>query len=100
MSRKIVVEPSKLEAAAAKMEAQAADYERQYKQMYTEVEGMGAAWKGADNQAYVTQIKGFTEDFDNMVKLMKDYVEFLRHSAKTYRDTQTETVNAAKRLTN
>ena len=55
---------------------------------------------GADNMAYVTQIKGFQDDFNKMNALMKQYSEFLRTSARTYRETQNEVINAAKRLTN
>jgi hypothetical protein len=35
-----------------------------------------------------------------MTKLMRDYSEFLKVSAKTYRETQTEIINKAKTLTN
>lgn len=100
MARKIVVDPAKLEAAATKMDAQAADYTKQYTKLFSEVDGMGAAWKGVDNQAFVNQIKGYMDDFQNMVKLMNQYSDFLRQSAKTYKETQTETMNAAKRLVN
>jgi len=100
MSRKIVVDPARLEAAAQKMDTQAADYEKQYNQLFNEVDGMGAAWKGADNVAFVTQIKGFMDDFQRMSKIMRDYSDFLRKSANTYRETQTEAINQAKRLTN
>lgn len=100
MARKIVVDPAKLEAAAQKMDAQAADYEKQFNQLFNEVDGMGAAWKGADNVAFVSQIKGFQDDFQKMAKLMRDYSEFLKHSAKTYKETQNETINQAKRLRN
>ncbi|MCD5324191.1 MULTISPECIES: WXG100 family type VII secretion target [Pontibacillus] len=100
MARKIVVDPEKLELTAQKIDAQAQDYEKQYQQLFNEVDGMGAAWKGADNEAYVAQIKGFMDDFQKMRKLMLDYSEFLKLSAKTYRQTQTETINAAKRLSN
>ncbi|MDX8360748.1 WXG100 family type VII secretion target [Cytobacillus sp. IB215316] len=100
MSRKIVVEPSRLEEAASKIDSQAADYEKQYNQLFNEVDGMGAAWKGADNMAFVTQIKGFTDDFQKMRKLMMDYSEFLKQSAKVYRQTQSETISQAKTLRN
>jgi len=100
MARKIMVDPQKLEAAAQKMDAQAADYEKQYQQLFNEVEGMGAAWQGADNVAFVNQIKGFMDDFQKMKTLMVQYAEFLKLSGKTYRDVQTETINQAKRLVN
>ncbi|MCA1030228.1 WXG100 family type VII secretion target [Bacillus timonensis] len=100
MGRKIVVDPAKLEAAAQKMDAQSADYERQFNKLFSEVDGMGAAWQGADNLAFVNQIKGFTDDFQAMVTLMKQYAEFLKQAASVYRQTQEETINAAKKLTN
>lgn len=100
MSRKIVVQPSVLDSTAQKIEAQSADYEKQYGQLFNEVDGMGAAWKGQDNTAFVTQIKGFMDDFQQMNQLMKEYAEFLRTSAKTYNDTQQEVISQAKRLTN
>ena len=100
MARTITVDPAKLESVSIKIEAETSDYERQYRQLFTEVDGLGAAWQGVDNMAFVNQIKGFQEDFQLMTKLMKQYSEFLKISAKTYRSTQNETVNQAKTLTN
>ena len=100
MSRTIIVDPAKLESAAGKMDAQAADYESIYKQLYSEVDGMAAAWQGKDNIAFTNQIKGFEDDFQKMVALMREYSEFLKKSAVAYRTTQDEIVAGAKRLTN
>ncbi|WP_210364455.1 WXG100 family type VII secretion target [Bacillus sp. REN3] len=100
MARSIMVEPGKLETTASRIEQQAADYERTYKALYTEVEAMGSAWQGTDNMAYVSQIKGFMDDFHKMTTLMRQYSDFLKMSAKTYRDTQSEVINQAKRLSN
>lgn len=100
MARSIMVDPARLESAAGKIDQQAADYERIYRQLFSEVDSMGAAWQGADNQAFVTQIKGFMDDLQSMSKHMKDYSNFLKSSASTYRNTQNEVINTAKRLTN
>lgn len=100
MSRTIIVDPAKLESAAGKMDAYVADYESIYKQLYSEVDGMAAAWQGKDNIAFTNQIKGFEDDFQKMVALMKEYSEFLKKSAVAYRTTQDEITAAAKRLTN
>jgi WXG100 family type VII secretion target len=100
MARSIMVDPARLESAAGKIDQQAADYERIYRQLFSEVDSMGAAWQGADNQAFVTQIKGFMDDLQSMSKHMKDYSNFLKSSASTYRNTQSEVINTAKRLTN
>lgn len=100
MSRTIIVDPVKLESAARLIEQQVADYERQYKQLFSEVDGMGSAWQGADNIAFVTQIKGFMDDFQLMVGSMREYAEFLKLSAQKYKATQEDVISNARRLTN
>lgn len=100
MARTITVDPAKLESAAGKMDTHAAEYQRIYKQLFSEVEGMAVAWQGVDNVAFTTQIKGYEDDFQKMVTLMKEYSEFLKKSAAAYRKTQEEVVSQAKRLTN
>ncbi|MCR8643645.1 WXG100 family type VII secretion target [Paenibacillus sp. N1-5-1-14] len=100
MARKIVVDPAKLETVAKTMDGHSAEYQRLYDQLFNEVKNMGNAWKGQDNVAYTTQIEGFRDDFDNMKKLMEQYSGFLKQSATTYKETQTDIVSAAKRLTN
>lgn len=100
MARSIMVDPAKLETAANKIDQQAADYERIYKQLFSEVDSMGAAWQGQDNIAFVTQIKGFMDDLQDMARAMRDYSSFLKTSATTYRNTQNEIINSARKLTN
>ena len=100
MARKIVVDPAKLESAARQMEQQTAEYTKIYNQLFSEVDGMGKAWQGTDNIAFVTQIKGFMDDFEQMKKLMNDYATFLKNSATAYNKTQSEIVTKAKGLTN
>ncbi|MBI0578052.1 MULTISPECIES: WXG100 family type VII secretion target [Bacillaceae] len=100
MARSIMVDPAKLEDAANKIDQQSAEYERLYKALFQEVDGMQAAWQGQDNVAYTTQIKGFTDDFQKMTQLMRQYSDFLKVSAKTYRNTQQDIISGAKRLTN
>ena len=61
---------------------------------------MAATWSGKDNTAFVDQIKGFEDDFGKMHALMGKYVDFLRKSAKAYRDTQETVVSEARKLVN
>lgn len=100
MGRSIKVELTKLESTAAKIDQQVAEYERIYKSLFNEVDGMGAAWQGQDNLTFVNQIKGFKDDFQQMTQLIKQYSKFLKTSAKLYRNTQNEIVSAAKSLIN
>lgn len=98
MAKSIVVQPEKLRTAAKETRDHAATYQKLYKQLYSEVEAMGQAWQGKDNVAYVTQIKGFTDDFQRMEKLMTEYAQFLDNAANAYDAQQNDVVAKAKTL--
>ena len=100
MGIKIQVDPSRLDAAAAQIEQQTSSYERNYRRLFKEVDAMANGWQGKDNQAFVSQIHGFEKDFQQMAALMREYASFLKYSAKTYRQTQEERMQMARRLTN
>ena len=100
MARKITVTPEQLTSASEKINSLAADYQRVYLKLYSEVESMNAAWDGADNVAYVSQVKGFEDDFQLMYKLMLDYSDFLKNSAQMYSQTQDDIISQAAKLVN
>ncbi len=100
MARTIQVTPEQLESAAGKIESLAADYKTQYDQLYSETGAMASSWNGKDNVAFVDQIAGFKDDFEKMHTLMLNYIDFLRKSAKAYRDTQDTVVSEARKLVN
>lgn len=94
----IRVEPDQLDAAAAKIENANNDYDRIYQAMYAEVDKMSASWQGKDNEMYTRQIKTFEDDLRQISMIMKQYSDFLRNSAKGYRETQDEVYSQASRL--
>ncbi len=96
--RSIIVEPDRLESTAAKIESANADYEKYYQQMYAEVDKMSASWQGKDNTAYTSQIKTFEGDLKQISLIMRQYADFLRNSARAYRETQDELYAEANRL--
>lgn len=100
MARTIQVTPELLESAAAKIEGLATDYQTQYNALYNETNAMASTWSGKDNVAFTDQIAGFKDDFTKMYTLMNQYADFLRKSAKAYRDTQDAVVAEARKLTN
>ena len=100
MARTIQVSPEQLESAAGRIESLAADYKTQYDQLYSETNAMASTWNGKDNTAFVDQIAGFKDDFEKMHTLMLNYADFLRKSAKAYRDTQDTVVSEARKLVN
>lgn len=100
MARNIQVTPEQLESAAGRIENLAGDYKTQYDQLYSETNAMASTWNGKDNTAFVDQIAGFKDDFEKMHTLMLNYADFLRKSAKAYRDTQDTVVSEARKLVN
>lgn len=100
MARTIQVTPEQLESAAGRIEGLAADYKTQYDTLYNETNAMASTWNGKDNTAFVDQIAGFKDDFEKMHTLMLNYADFLRKSAKAYRDTQDTIVTEARKLVN
>lgn len=98
MTRRITVSPEVLLSVSEKIEAITANYQRVYMKLYSEIESMNVAWDGADNVAYVSRVKGFQDDFQLMYKLMLEYAQFVRMSAKSYRSTQDDIISAASNL--
>lgn len=98
MNIKINVDPSQLESSAVYIEQQVLSYDTTYQQLLQEVESMRNGWQGKDNQLFTTQIQTFEQDFRKMSTLMREYAQFLKQSARAYRDTQNERVEMARYL--
>lgn len=94
----IRVEPERLDEAANKVEQACDEYETIYHNLYNDIDKMQTSWSGKDNEAYTNQIKSYQEDFNKIALIMKEYVAFLRNSARAYRETQDELYNSAMRL--
>jgi len=98
MAGSIKVDPAVLKSTATKVDTQAAEYRKQFGNLYTEVETLKAAWQGVDNQAFTAQIDSFKPEFEKMAKLMEDYSAFLRNAADNYQKTQDAIAGVAKKL--
>lgn len=100
MARTIQVTPELLESTAGRIEGLATDYKTAYDKLYSETDAMASTWSGKDNVAFINQIAGFKDDFTKMYTLMNNYVDFLRKTAKAYRDTQDTIAAEARKLVN
>ncbi len=96
--RKIYVDPICLENNAAKIEQEVLEYTRQIQLLMEEVERMKTAWQGKDNIAFTNRIYSFETDFKQVKILCQQYSEFLRTSARSYREIQEELVAQANRI--
>ena len=100
MANKIYADPDVIDATATRIENNATDYQRNYDLLYTRAEELSQDWKDADAQAFTSQIEGFKDDFQKMYGRMLEYVDFLRKTATTYRETQEANVANARKLQN
>lgn len=95
---KIIVDPSRLENTASRIESSNGDYQRIYNALYSEVDKMTSVWQGKENTAFTDKIKAFQDDFRQISLILNEYASFLRNSARAYRETQDELYNATSRL--
>ena len=96
--RQIIVDSNKLTEVANKVEQEESVYEKYYTTLYEEVDKMAQGWSGKDNLAFTNQIKSYNDDFKQISIIMKQYVEFLKNSARAYNETQDELYSQAQRL--
>ena len=96
--RSIRVEPERLEIAASSIEEANREYDRTYQAIYTQVDKISSSWQGKDNTAFTNQIKAFEDDLRQISIIMRQYADFLKNSARAYRETQDEVYAQANRL--
>ena len=87
MGVKIVVDTQNLLITSSAIVEKADAYKRAYENLLGEVNGMGRNWQGIDNTAYVNQINGFRDDFEQLDKLLRQYAEMLKIVDKEYEIT-------------
>jgi len=97
--RTIAVECEQIEACASRIDDANQDYIRSFSQLFESVDGMKASWQGKDNVAFSNQIQKFQSDFRQMSVLCTQYAEFLRNSARSYRQLQDDLASQAGGLT-
>ena len=98
MMRQIKVDPQQLEACAARIDEQNQDYQRTYASLFSAVDTMKSGWQGKDNVAFSNQIGKFEGDFRELSVLCAQYAEFLRNSARAYREMQNDLASQASHL--
>ena len=96
--KSILVEPERLESTAGYIENANQDYDRTFQAIYAQVDKLSASWQGKDNTAFVNQIRSFEDDLRAISMIMRQYADFLRNSARAYRETQEEITARATRL--
>ncbi len=96
-----IVTTESMRSLAQKLDNLANEYTNIYTgELYgTCVDDIKKAWIGADADAVVNQLEGFHNDFNNIVKVVNQYADYLRKAAQTYDDAQETLKNTASTLT-
>ncbi len=94
----INVTPQELITTANTVESNVGEYVNLYKKLISEVESLSAKWKGEGNSTYANQIRGFEPEFENLKKVLDNYVLFLREAGKIYGQTEDGIRDNARKL--
>ena len=74
------------------------DYKSNVAKLFNEVEQLSDAWKGIDNQEYVTKVSEYRQDMTTLGVAVNGYADFLRNAAARISATQDEIRSNAGRL--
>ena len=91
------VEPKLIKETAATMSTKISEYEKTYKELLLVIETT-VGWKGVDATTFVNQVKGFEDDYKNLVSILNAYVSILNFCSNSYVDTQEYLYIMGKRL--
>ena len=91
---------SEMAGVSAKLRGLSETYDSISRQLMNEAETMGAAWEGADNEAFVRQISGLTDDLKRMSDKLMTVSEALKSQHDNYVSRQNDNIAAAGRLAN
>lgn len=94
----ISVTPEEILKSAGNVDGKVKEYVSLYNKLYAEVQAMASNWKGEANQAYAKQIEAFRPQFENLKKVLDNYVDFLNKAAKVYQQTEANIKDSAGKL--
>lgn len=97
---KLVTDPPELHKASRKFATLADDYTGVYNRLLNTASNMGAAWKSADNLAFVDQINGFCDDLKAMTDHLLLASQALEKQAVNYESTRDHNASIVKQLAN
>lgn len=100
MKQSISVDPLVLEKASKDIRNLEERYASMYKSIFSDVDSIGSAWQGKDNQEFVSAIKSYTTSFEKMAKFLENTSMFLSEASKAYQQTQSAVASGAKKLAN
>ena len=84
--------------AVTTLEEASSTYTTLYTQLLQKANTMGAAWEGADNQAFVEQITGFTEELKAMAEKLSLAASIPNQEKTNYTKHMDDNITNVKKL--
>lgn len=98
MGVKIVVDTQHLLPASNSITEKANTYRQIKDNLFHEINYMGSNWQGSDNLAFVNQVNGFKDDFDQLHAILLQYAEMLQLVDKEYQKAISESLSIANSI--
>ncbi len=100
MSKIEVVSYTEMEKSSKELQAISDTYTEIYTQLMQKASTMGKAWDAADNQAFVQQISGFTEELKQMAEKLSVASRTLKAQADNLKQRRDANIADVKKLKN
>lgn len=97
---KLTVDTEIMQSVADRLSQLSEEYNSLHSSLLNKASTMGEAWKSPDNLAYVEQIQGFLDDFQNMTKHIEQCSQALHQQASNYQTICDENIASVKKLIN
>ena len=99
MANKWAVTTESLVSSAGKIEEKTAKYNSEWAKLYTELQSLKSAqWQGIASETFNAKLEAYKNDFEEMAKVLTEYVNYLRTAADNYVKTEEAIKDAASSL--
>ena len=99
MANKWSVTTENLVSSAAKIEDKTGKYNSEWAKLYTELQSLKSTqWQGIASDTFNAKLEAYRNDFEEMAKVLMEYVNYLRTAADNYVKTEEALKDAASNL--
>jgi len=99
MANEWAVTTERLVTSANVIEEKTARYNSEWAKLYTELQNLKSAqWQGVASDVFNTKLEGYRNDFEEMAKVLMNYVAYLKSAADNYVKTEEALRDAASNL--
>ena len=99
MANQWAVTTENLVSSAGFIEEKTAKYNSEWAKLYTELQSLKSAqWQGIASDTFNAKLEAYRNDFQEMAKVLLEYVNYLRTAADNYVKTEEAIKDAASNL--